>query len=188
MKPNLLDDKGRSEEEFLSTYSPRAYEKPSLSVDILIITKTTPRKVLLIRRKNHPFIAQWALPGGFVNMEESLKDAALRELKEETGVEAVSLSQLHTYGDVHRDPRMRVISVAYLARINDVLQTHANDDAKEASWFRIETTDNYLDFISDTTHIRYEKDTLLVCEGYDALAFDHIQILSDGLQSIEKEN
>lgn len=188
MKQHLVDDKGRNEKEYLASYKPRDYEKPSVSVDMVLLTKTTPIQVLLIKRKNHPFIEQWAFPGGFVNMDEDLDQAAYRELKEETSVDAVSLTQLHTYGDVHRDPRMRVISVAYLAILPQQMDTEANDDAKEALWFDIIQSDTHIELINSKAHIRYEQKGKAVnpVEDYDALAFDHIQILMDALERYTK--
>jgi len=76
-------------------------------------------KVLLIRCGNHPSIGLWALPGGFVEMKESLREAAARELEEETGVKGMRLEQLYTFGEVERDPRTRIISVAYMAVVDD---------------------------------------------------------------------
>ncbi|HEY5669390.1 MAG TPA: NUDIX hydrolase, partial [Anaerolineales bacterium] len=94
------------------------YPRPSLTVDIVIFTLRENRlQVLLIRRANQPFAGYWALPGGFVQVDESLEDAAARELSEETGIEQAYLEQLYTYGDPERDPRGRVVSVAYFALI-----------------------------------------------------------------------
>jgi 8-oxo-dGTP diphosphatase len=94
--------------------------------------------VLLIRRDREPFAGQWALPGGFVEVDETLEAAAMRELVEETGVENVYLEQLYTFGEVDRDPRERVVSVAYYALVK--LSDHriqAATDAREAAWFSI---------------------------------------------------
>ena len=85
------------------------YPRPSVSVDIVITTHESRPRVLLIRRKKPPFAGSWALPGGFVEMEESLEDAARRELMEETSVDGGELTQLFTFGDPKRDPRGRVI-------------------------------------------------------------------------------
>jgi 8-oxo-dGTP diphosphatase len=114
------------------------YPRPAVTVDIVIVTRSPKPRVLLIRRKYEPFAGCWALPGGFVDMEETLEAAARRELLEETGVHAKDLVQLRTFGDPGRDPRGRTISVAYLAVVNaDKLKPHAADDAAEVGWFSL---------------------------------------------------
>jgi 8-oxo-dGTP diphosphatase len=114
------------------------YPRPSVTVDIVIVTSEPTPRVLLIRRKKAPFAGCWALPGGFVNMDESLEAAAQRELREETGVAAKKLVQLHAFGEPRRDPRGRVISVAYLAVVDPAkLKPHADDDAAEVDWFSL---------------------------------------------------
>jgi 8-oxo-dGTP diphosphatase len=111
------------------------YPRPMVTVDVVIVTDEERPRVLLIRRKNEPFAGTWAIPGGFVDMDESLEDAARRELQEETGVRAQRLEQLHTFGDPGRDPRGRVISVVYLARVDaDRIKPQAADDAAEVGW------------------------------------------------------
>ena len=114
------------------------YPRPAVTVDIVIVTREAKPRVLLIRRGHPPFEGMWATPGGFIEMDESLEDAARRELFEETGVRMKDLVQLHTFGDPKRDPRGRNISVAYLALVNaDDLQPHAGDDAAEVGWFSL---------------------------------------------------
>ena len=129
------------------------FPRPELAVDIVIFTvRENKLQVLLVERKGEPFAGEWALPGGFVNIEESLEAAAGRELEEETGLKAVYLEQLYTYGDPNRDPRGRVISVAYFALIRADAQARGGDDTAQARWFSI--------------------------EQLPALAFDHSDILS----------
>jgi 8-oxo-dGTP diphosphatase len=113
------------------------YPRPSVTVDCVVFgLDDADLKVLLIERGEPPFKGKWALPGGFVRMEESLDEAARRELQEETGLSDVFLEQLYTYGKVSRDPRGRVISVAYYALVNLSGRTlHASTDAKNAAWF-----------------------------------------------------
>jgi 8-oxo-dGTP diphosphatase len=95
-------------------------------------------KVMLIQRDIPPFEGQWAIPGGFVRMDETLEQAALRELQEETGIHDVFLEQLYTFGDLERDPRDRTVTVAYYALINLIeQQIQAATDAREANWFAI---------------------------------------------------
>ncbi|NLN93049.1 MAG: NUDIX hydrolase [Candidatus Hydrogenedens sp.] len=94
-------------------------------------------KVLLVKRKNPPFAGVWALPGGFVDMDESLEAAALRELTEETGIGPLPLKQIHCFGDPGRDPRGRSISVVYAGTLKDAHPPKADDDAADAAWFAI---------------------------------------------------
>ncbi|TEU16575.1 MAG: NUDIX hydrolase [Anaerolineales bacterium] len=141
-------------------YDVTKYERPSVTVDVVIFgVMEGELKVLLIKRKNWPFEGMWAIPGGFVDMEESLEDAAARELHEETGVKGVYLEQFYTFGQPDRDPRTRVITVAYLAFVHvDQLQPRAADDAADVGWFSV----------------------------YDPppLAFDHVDILKRALQRL----
>jgi len=114
------------------------YPRPALTVDCVVfgLDESQQLKVLLIQRSNEPFAGYWALPGGFVDMEESLETAALRELEEETGVRDLFIEQLYTFGAPGRDPRGRVVSVAYYALVN--LSEHpvqAASDARAAKWF-----------------------------------------------------
>jgi len=112
------------------------YPRPMLTVDCLAIRrKGNIRQVLLIKRGNAPFFNYWALPGGFVDMDEDLEPAALRELYEETGIKCTSLEQLFTVGTPGRDPRGRTVSVIYYAQIDDDVEISAGDDAVEAAWF-----------------------------------------------------
>ena len=115
------------------------YPRPSVTVDLVILTiAADDLKVLLIRRRQEPFKDRWALPGGFVEIDESLEAAAARELEEETGVRDVYLEQLYTFGDPGRDPRGRVISVAYFALIDAEQQRiMAADDATDAAWHSV---------------------------------------------------
>src|SRR5262249_34876032 len=111
------------------------YPRPMVTVDVAIVTTEADRRVLLIRRKNEPFAGRWAIPGGFIDMDEPLEEAARRELREETGVQRTRLEQLHTFGDLDRDPRGRVISVVYLAQVSGVrIRAKAGDDAAEVAW------------------------------------------------------
>jgi 8-oxo-dGTP diphosphatase len=111
------------------------YPRPALTVDLVIVSRTNPPQVLLIRRRHAPFAGKWALPGGFVDEGESLEDAARRELLEETGVAVKELEQLYTFGDPGRDPRGWTIAVAYLARVDPAtVKLRAADDAEEVGW------------------------------------------------------
>jgi len=118
---------------------PTNYPKPSVTTDIIIFTiKDNDLQVLLVKRAIEPFKNKWAIPGGFAQIDESLEQAAKRELEEETGVKDVYLEQLYTFGDVKRDPRGRVITVAYMALINsDKIKLKATTDVSDAQWFSV---------------------------------------------------
>ena len=146
----MINKQGLTEEQFLTTYDASKYERPSVTVDMLIFTVTEeekknyrklPEKVLkllMIKRGDHPYMGQWALPGGFVQMNESLDEAAGRELKEETNIDDIYMEQLYTWGDVARDPRTRVISASYMSLVDSsTLDIKASDDADDAKWFTV---------------------------------------------------
>ena len=137
------------------------YPRPALTVDCVVFgVDDEDLKVLLIQRALEPFEGSWALPGGFVQMEEDLAEAARRELREETGLTRVFLEQLFTFGSVDRDPRGRVVSVAYyaLVRLRDH-QVRAATDARDAKWFAVWDT--------------------------PSLAFDHEDILQTALERLK---
>jgi 8-oxo-dGTP diphosphatase len=114
------------------------YPRPSVTVDVVIVSRQLPRKVLLIQRKHEPFAGRWALPGGFVDMDEGLEAAARRELLEETGVAVEKVEQLAAFGDPGRDPRGRVISVAFLAEVDlKKVKPVGADDAVAAAWYSL---------------------------------------------------
>lgn len=130
------------------------YPHPAVTVDILLISKSMPRRILLIQRLRDPFINQWALPGGFVDENEELSVAAYRELNEETRIEGLELQQFRTYGTPFRDPRGHTVSIVFWAEI-EMIAPSAADDAKDAQWFPI--------------------------AELPSLAFDHHQIVTDFL-------
>ncbi|MEE3715166.1 NUDIX domain-containing protein [Tumidithrix elongata RA019] len=137
------------------------FPRPALTVDCVVFgLDAQDLKVMLIQRAIPPFQGQWALPGGFVRMDETLEEAAMRELREETGIREVFLEQLYTFGNLDRDPRDRVVTVAYYALVNlSEYHIQATTDAKDAAWFSI-------------TEI-------------PTLAFDHERILSVGLARLK---
>ena len=112
------------------------YPRPALTVDAILISKQN--SVLLIERGGEPFKGKWALPGGFIEMDEPLDTACLRELEEETGIRVGELIQFKAYGAVNRDPRGRTISVIFYAFTEDELAANAGDDAANAKWFPID--------------------------------------------------
>jgi 8-oxo-dGTP diphosphatase len=103
------------EKTFLESYNPNDFERPSVAVDLVILTLDKRLKALLVKRTESPFKNSWALPGGFVGIEESLEQAALRVLEQKAALKQIYLEQLYSFGAVKRDPRMRIISVAYFA-------------------------------------------------------------------------
>jgi 8-oxo-dGTP diphosphatase len=110
-----------------------------VSVDMVVFAITSGRlEVLVIQRKHDPYAGQWAMPGGFVEMDETLEAAAIRELKEETGVEDIHLQQFHAFGDPGRDPRGRCISIAFLGVTDrDQHDPRADDDAADVTWLPV---------------------------------------------------
>lgn len=131
----------KEDQEFVKTYDDSKYAKPSVTADMVIFARGSEAEhleVLLIQRGRPPFRGQYALPGGFVNPDESVDDAAARELKEETGVDCGCLEQLRTFSTPGRDPRRWVITCAYLALVEkSEISVKAGDDAKAAEWFSV---------------------------------------------------
>ena len=115
------------------------YPRAALTVDCVVFGLDEQElKVMLIQRGLPPFEGKWALPGGFVRLDETLDEAARRELQEETGLSKIFLEQLYTFSEVDRDPRERVVSVAYYALVNlRDHQVHAATDARDAAWFGV---------------------------------------------------
>lgn len=196
---NTLNKDGLTEEEFLKQYKPSDYERPSVTVDMLMLCMSKHLenlKILLIQRNNHPFINCWALAGGFVNIDESAYDAACRELKEETGLETNTyLEQLYTMSNPNRDPRMRVIDIAYITLMREQ-PAIAGDDAKKAVWFDINFNEDTLELsnkeekilISYKLHKKTFMNGIVQTLGYtlestskEKLAFDHSEIILEGL-------
>ncbi len=139
------------------------YPRPAVTVDAVVFRKEHNNlQILLIRRKNPPFEGMWALPGGFVDMDETLEEAAARELKEETGIELNDMKQLKAYGAVNRDPRHRTISIVFTGLINGHQEIKAGDDAANAKWFPL--------------------------NNLPPLAFDHFEIVNDAVNEFLKEN
>jgi len=111
------------------------YPRPAVTVDAILISNQN--SVLLIERGHEPFKGKWALPGGFVDMDEALESACIRELKEETGLTVSVLKQFRTYGAVNRDPRGRTISIIFYSFSEEEVIPQAGDDAAKAQWFSL---------------------------------------------------
>jgi 8-oxo-dGTP diphosphatase len=154
-------------------YDPARFPAFAVTVDLVVLTVRESRlSALLIRRGEEPFAGRTALPGGFVRPGESLGEAAERELAEETGLAdlPVHLEQLATYGAVDRDPRMRVVSVAYLALAPDLPAPRAGGDAADAHWAPVAEVLPEL-----FPNVKAER-------GHPPFAFDHARILADGVE------
>ena len=132
------------------------YPRPAVTADCVVITKEAEPKVLLIQRGEEPFKGCWAFPGGFMNMDETTEQCAVRELGEETGLVITDIQQIGAYSRVDRDPRGRTITVAYLTVIDTSMEVHGQDDAAEAQWFPL--------------------------SGMPRLAFDHYDIIQDAMK------
>ena len=115
------------------------WPRPMVTVDAVVFSFADGKaKLLLIERKHEPYAGQWAIPGGFIEMDEELKDAVARELEEETGLKGIALEQMHTFGTVGRDPRGRQITVVFMGIAGDKqINVRGGDDAAEARWFDI---------------------------------------------------
>lgn len=127
------------------------YPRPAVTVDAILVSSK--KSVLLIERGREPYKGKWALPGGFIDLDEELETACQRELKEETGIGVGELKQFRAFGGVNRDPRHRTISVIFYAFTEEELIARAGDDASKAQWFQL--------------------------DQLPELAFDHRQILED---------
>jgi 8-oxo-dGTP diphosphatase len=133
------------------------YPRPAVTADCIVITKEPDPKVLLIERGDEPFKGCWAFPGGFMNMDETTEQCAIRELKEETGLQISNIQQIGAYSKVDRDPRGRTVTVAYLAIVDETIAVTGQDDAAKAEWWPL----------SDLPH----------------LAFDHYDIMQDAIRT-----
>ena len=138
------------------------YPRPAVTADCVVITKEAEPKVLLIQRGADPYKGCWAFPGGFMNMDETTEQCAIRELEEETGLKVSTVRQIGAYSKVDRDPRGRTITVAYLAIIDKPAQVTGQDDATKAEWFPL--------------------------SALPELAFDHADIMADAINlfSVQK--
>lgn len=111
------------------------YPRPAVTADCVVITREFEPQVLLIQRGADPYKGCWAFPGGFMNMDETTEECAIRELEEETGLKVTTIHQIGAYSKVDRDPRGRTITVAYLAIIDEPVAVSGQDDAAKAEWF-----------------------------------------------------
>ena len=200
-----------SEEEFLKAYDPNQFERLSMTTDILILSVSSEEEsnyrklskkyfsVLLVKRNTYPFKDKWCLPGGFIRIDENLEDAPKRILKDETNLHNIYLEQLYTYGDVNRDPRMRIVSTSYMALVD---KTKLKDTlAPNASWFNVTYLEDekYIDVTLDNGDevIKFKiGKTLkeLTTDRYkftvlknDKLAFDHPLVIAAGVSRLRNK-
>ena len=209
-----VNEQGQDLETFLQNYDAGRWPRPSCTVDMVLFTVSGGKlKVLLIKRRNHPWIGDWAMPGGFVNMDEDLDEAVLRELKEETNMaDVLYFHQLYTFGNVGRDPRTRVITTVYVSMTpeENIRSTCAGDDAKEAVWFGItkepvastlEQRTSRLTIASEENDIRmvyeitdYAKENYVMTrsrlleESNAVLAGDHIKALNMAMDQLRNRS
>ena len=200
-----------SEEEFLKAYNPNDYDRISMTTDILLfsvsdITQDNYRKtneksmsILLMKRKTYPFKDKWCVPGGFINVDEELEDCPKRILAEETNLHNIYMEQLYTFGGVNRDPRMRIVSTAYMALIDkNNLKEKLSDNAE---WFNINyeekgaTVKLTLTGLKDKIVIKAKKVlvnstskqyTFEITEN-DTIAFDHAKVILTGLERLKNK-
>ena len=190
------------EAQFLSEFDPSQYQNPAVAADTaLFAVDGDAVKVLLIRRGGYPCKGHWALPGGFVNINENLRDSAARELLEETDISGVYLEQAFVWGNVGRDPRQRVITVSYISLADFApLEATAGDDAADTGWFKL--MDWRVAETDDTIRISYTlsgKETLYPIVAYPkgrpqeiariesgGLAFDHAESVAFSFECLKR--
>ena len=190
------NEQGQTLEEFLAEYDASLYPRPSIAVDMAVFTLIGDNLgVLMIERRNHPCIGEWALPGGFLEIDEEVECAALRELYEETGIRSLRCRPIGVFAKVGRDPRTRNVSLAYMSIAPEgTLNPNAGDDARDARLFLINTENigkfsAKLSFREDPDFsLRYNANiTYDAFSGYSVdaekgdLAFDHSLLLTHAL-------
>lgn len=195
----LRDKNGLTEAEFLERYRPKDYARPSVTADIAVFRRDgTGSDLLLVRRGGHPFLGKWALPGGFAEESEPVDETARRELREETHLSGVAMEQVGLFSAPGRDPRMWVMSEAYVAVLPDGAQEIASgDDAADARWFHVTAREGRgkltLAFENDKACFRVslrEKtaagalraQTEYTPEDSGELAFDHAAIIASAMR------
>ncbi len=163
-----------TETTFLEEYDPEIYRRPSVTVDLVLLGLSGNRlTVLLGQRTEHPHAGKWALPGGFVYIDEALDDAALRVLREKVGIDHAHFEQLYTFGAVDRDPRMRIITVAYLALMTEAAFADALAHAPHLAPASVDMSG---------VGSRARAVTVVAKDGSRlSLAFDHADILATAI-------
>lgn len=137
------DKDGLTEAEYLAQYRPKDYNRPSVTADIVVFcTVSTGCELLLIRRGGHPYLGKWALPGGFSRESEPVSETARRELNEETRLAGIPLEPVGLFSTPGRDPRMWVMSEAYVAKLSGRAEAAAGDDAADLAWLEVRAEDS----------------------------------------------
>lgn len=202
-KRPLRNQAGQTQEEFLAAYRPKDYPHPSVTVDLLVFSLEQEKpELLMIRRGNHPCLGCWALPGGFVDQNEFTEDAAARELKEETHVEGLPLTELGLFSGPDRDPRGWTMSNAYLAIANrSELKVQADDDAADSGWFAVDyrlkdgnmrlTLTGQEDVLAATVQIEERMGALgeedhVGSFATDGIAFDHSKMIAAAILKLRR--
>lgn len=193
----------KSEKEFLKNYDSSIFEKLSLTTDILVFSVSDEKtknyrklakkhfSILLVKRKDYPFKNKWCLPGGFVGIDESIDEATVRVLAKEINLHNIYMEQLYTFSDVNRDPRMRIVSTAYIALVD---KNKLKDKLKEnASWFNILISENKkninikLDNGKENINLTFDSNVIdnnkqeNIVKKDNKLAFDHEFVLATGI-------
>ena len=187
----MLDKNGLTEAEFLSGYNSDRYPKPSLTADVVMLTRGQDMRVLLICRGGHPCIGMYAFPGGFAEASESIEQTALRELREETGIETAELLPVGLFSTPGRDKRGWVVSQCFVSLLPETVAARAGDDATRAEWFRLGLGNNTVNLTGIQTQITIGygvRDGQVYTESLseDKLAFDHADMLVRALICIQK--
>ncbi|MGL4762788.1 MAG: NUDIX hydrolase [Sarcina sp.] len=229
MEISVRNKDGFTESEFLEKYDSSLYEKPSVTVDMALFTlgekqkdtlgrknKEKELRILLMKRGEHPFIDKWSIPGGFVRIDESLGEGVQRKIKEEIGIDNIYFEQLYTWGEVDRDPRMRIISTSYMALVNNK-ELKAEIETDDIAWFSVKKENTGKQKISKeeihykyrvslsnderNIHMKYDLvekirmrifdrevsyDYKLV-DGDSSLAFDHLKIIDYALERMKNK-
>lgn len=191
---------GKTLDEYLKDLNPNQFKRPSLTVDAVLFSVQDDKPVvLLIKRGNHPHIGEWALPGGFVNEQESCESAVVREFEEETGLKDLEFEQLVTISTPHRDIRGWTVSNCFFSVIESPFAARANDDADDAKWFSIDYAakgDTYELVLKSADGVNLRASMNIVrnaggkidlnmstVENSEGIAFDHAKLI---LFAIEK--
>jgi ADP-ribose pyrophosphatase YjhB (NUDIX family) len=218
-----------NEAGFIKNYDVNQYERPSVTNDVIIFTtddikeanqRKVPKKgmqVLLVKRDEYPDKGKWSIPGGFIDVNESLEDGAKRKLREKTGVENVYIEQLYTFGDINRDKRTRVISIGNMALIEkEIIKFEETNELRESKWFWIDkvlietkksdnsiennhiltlkSEDNEVEIkyqvvekIDRNIYRRKEVAYILLSQSTENLAFDHYKILDYAIDRLRNK-